>query len=66
MHSDGHERVTLDLDPQSERIAGSLIDERGTRTPFSGWLTLARLLERARNRSDMQQAGQPTDPPGKD
>lgn len=61
MQPDDNERVTLELDRRSELITGSLTDERGTSTQFSGWLALARLLERVRNRSSGQSADQPTD-----
>lgn len=44
------QRFTLEFDSEQEPIAGSLTDERGTRAPFSGWLGLARLLERALRR----------------
>ncbi len=47
-------RYTLELDTEQEPIAGSLTDEEGTNTPFTGWLGLARLLERARTHAGVE------------
>lgn len=51
MESRETQRFTLELDPIEQSIAGSLTDERGTAVPFTGWLGLARALERALNAS---------------
>jgi hypothetical protein len=59
MQPELHDRFTLDLELGSEPIAGSLTDERGTSTPFYGWLALARLLERARIRSGVARLDSP-------
>jgi hypothetical protein len=47
-------RYTLELDAEQEPIAGSLTDEDGTNTSFTGWLGLARLLERARRNAGVE------------
>jgi hypothetical protein len=47
-------RYTLELDPEQEPIAGSLTDEHGKNSSFSGWLGLARLLERAREHAGVE------------
>jgi hypothetical protein len=47
-------RYTLELDAEQEPIAGSLTDENGKNTSFTGWLGLARLLERARKHAGVE------------
>jgi hypothetical protein len=47
-------RYTLELDAEQEPIAGSLTDEDGTNASFTGWLGLARLLERARKHAGLE------------
>ena len=47
----GKPRFSLELDPEQEPIAGSLTDEDGTTASFTGWLGLARLVERALRRT---------------
>jgi hypothetical protein len=51
-------RYTLELDTEQEPIGGSLTDEDGTNTSFSGWLGLARLLERARKHAAVETPSQ--------
>jgi hypothetical protein len=59
MEPEIHDRFSLDLELGAEPIAGSLTDEQGNSTAFSGWLALARLLERARIRSGVVRLGSP-------
>ena len=44
-------RLTLELRPQQESVAGSLRDEIGGHHRFAGWLDLLTLLEAARLRT---------------
>jgi hypothetical protein len=44
-------RLTLELQPQQESVAGSLRDEIGGHHRFAGWLDLLTLLEAARLRT---------------
>jgi hypothetical protein len=41
-------RVGLDLEADAEPIRGQLRDSRGGTQPFTGWLELIQLLDRAR------------------
>lgn len=43
-------RVGLELHAAGPDMAGSFIDERGAKHPFTGWLGLLTLLEDARAR----------------
>jgi hypothetical protein len=53
-------QLTLELDPLHEPISGSVIDPRGRRQTFSGWLDLMDVLERLRQRADIQLADHAT------
>ena len=44
-------RLTLELQPQQDSVAGSLRDENGGHHRFAGWLDLLTLLEAARSRT---------------
>ena len=44
-------RLTLELQPQQDSVAGSLRDEIGGHHRFAGWLDLLTLLEAARSRT---------------
>jgi hypothetical protein len=44
-------RIVLELDPDSDRPTGRLVDERGSARDFSGWLQLMDGLDGAMRRS---------------
>jgi hypothetical protein len=47
-------KLTVELDPGSDPIAGRVTDGRGTR-PFSGWLELAAALQAALEATDVDE-----------
>jgi hypothetical protein len=47
-------RLTLELRPQGDGLAGSLYDEIGSHHRFAGWLDLLTLLEAARLRTQIR------------
>jgi hypothetical protein len=48
MSESGLVHMELELDPLADPVEGWLLDDRGERVPFTGWLQLAAALERAR------------------
>jgi hypothetical protein len=47
-------KLTVEVDPGSDPIAGRVTDGRGTR-PFSGWLELAAALQAALEAADVDE-----------
>jgi len=46
MSETGRKTITLEVDPRSEPITGSLAEEDGVSQPFVGWLAFASALQR--------------------
>jgi hypothetical protein len=46
--NDERVQLEMELDPGSDPIRGTLADSEGKPHPFSGWIELAALIERAR------------------
>jgi len=45
-------RVVLDLDRGADPVAGTLTDDSGAATPFTGWVGLTRAIELALTTED--------------
>jgi hypothetical protein len=57
-------RLMLDLDLAAGVPSGRLVDERGSATPFFGWLQLMDGLDGARERAASSEASDPSDEGG--